>query len=273
MTVFANALRSLLILASLAFSLTGCQTLGNAPEAEPDKPSLADTQKALVRNALDAGKPEQALKILKDLLRATPEEPGLNNLMGLTQLALKNPQRAIKHLMKAYKAEKSIAVALNLSSAYLEAGEADKSVALLTAMAKQADKEKYAYKERIFHNLGYAHARLNQMTQATAWFKEAIEENPSFFPSHLELARVYEKTNRPAMAAKAYVRAIDYCQTCFEPVYALSNIYLKMGKPMEARQLLVKYNRSADLNPTDRAAAQRLLKVVNNSTGPQRRNG
>lgn len=264
-SVFTNALRSLLILVSLAVCGQGCQTTAPEPDAKTREKAVLDSQKALVRSALDAGKPDQALKSLRDLLREAPEDPALNNLMGLAQLALKNGDRAVKYFMKSYKAEHTIAYALNLSSAYLENGDYQKAVTLLTAMLKQAEKERYAFRERILHNLGFAHVRLKQLTQAARWFKEALDENPTFFPSHLELARVYEKTNRPAMAAKAYRQSIDYCQQCFEPVYALSMIYMKMGKYFDARQILVQFNKVDSVTPTDRAAAQRLLKVVNNT--------
>lgn len=272
-TIFANALRSLLLIASLSSVLQGCQTLADQADAGTRDKEVIESQKALVRNALDTGKPDQALKTLRDLLRGSPDDAALNNLMGLTQLALKNPNRAVTHFMRAYKEEHSIAIALNLSSGYIENGDFNKAASLLTAMLKQADKDKYQYKERIYHNLGYAHVRLHQLTQATSWFKEALDENPTFFPSYLELARVYEKTKRPAMAAKTYARATDYCQSCFEPVYSLAMIYMKMGKYLDARQILVKYNKNEGITATDRAAAQRLLKLVNNSaqTGP--RNG
>lgn len=272
-TIFANALRSLLVLASLSLPLAACQTLADRDDSISREKKAAATQKALIISSLDSGKPEDALNVLRGLLRETPDDADLNNLMGLTQLAFKNPERAIRYFMKAYKSDHSIAVALNLSSAYLESGEFNKAVTLLTAMTKQADKEKYPFKERIFHNLGYAHVRLNQLTQATSWLKEAIDENPSFFPSYLELARVYEKTSRPAMAAQTYIKASDYCQSCFEPINALALIYMKMGRFIDARALLVKFERNDGVSSSDRAAAKKLLKVVNNNASGGRRAG
>ena len=266
MSLFINTLRDLLLISSLSLALTSCQTT-DQPSASEREASVLESQKALVRNSLDEGKPEMALKYLRELTTLYPEDASILNLMGLTQLALKNPTRAATFFLRAYKADKSVAAALNLSSAYLENGDYKRAITLLKAMTKQAEKEKYEFKERIYHNLGYAYLKLNQMTQATTWFKTALEENPTYFPASMELARIYEKTNRPAMAAETYRHAIDYCRSCFEPVQSLTMIYLKMGKIFEAKKLLVDFDRTDNIPANDRAASKRLRKLVDNS-GP-----
>ncbi len=269
----ASSLRILLVLVSLSTGLLSCQTIGqgDGTAASEKQKQVLESQRQLVRSALDKGKPEEALKSLRDLLREHPEDGQLQNLMGLTQLALKNPDRAIRHLLKAYKIEHKVAVALNLTSAYIENGDFEKAQALLKAMVKQADKEKYQYKERIYHNLGYVHVRLNQQTTAANWFKEALDENPTFFPSYLELARIYEKMKRPAMAAKTYRQSLEYCGVCFEPVYSLTMLYVNMKKFADARLVLHNFSKNEGVAPNDRAAAVKLMKLVDSGARDQRK--
>lgn len=248
---------------SLALGSYSCQTNPKQDKAETEA-KVAESQRALVRTALDSGRADSAMKSLRDLLREAPNDPALHNLMGLTQLALKNPGRAAKHFKIAYKIDPQPAVALNLSSALIESGDYNNAIALLRGVLKATDKDgkTYQFKERVYHNLGYAHARLHQNTKAMQMYKEAVEENPTFFPSHLELARIHEKMKRPAMAIKSYRAAIDYCSVCFEPVQAIVSILMKEKKFGEARRLLVNFSKAEGVNTTDKVAAERLLQHV-----------
>ncbi len=216
----------------------------------------------IVRTTRDVGKPVQALATLRPMLREFPDDAGLQNLMGLTQLALHNPPRAIRHFLAAYKTDHAVATGLNLSSAYIETGDYDKAVKLLSALSKQAERDDYQYKERIFHNIGLTYAKQKRAALAEKWYQQAIEENPTFFPSHLELARLYETTGRPAMAMKAYRRSIDYCLICFEPVQSLTTLYVKNNRYADARRILVSFGRQEGASPDDVKKASRMLKMV-----------
>jgi len=222
---------------------------------------VIQSQKAMVRNSLDSGRPEAALQNLRVLLRQYPEDAELHNLMGLAQLALKNPARAIHHFLSAYKIDEQSATALNLSSAYLEGGDYSKAIKLLNSLMKETGKDAYPYKERVLHNLGYAHLKQGDMAKARGYFLSALAENPAFYPSHLELARLYEKTKRPALAAKSYRQAIDYCDVCLEPVESLARVYMKLGKATEARRTLIRYAKIEGVSPADRGRANHLLRL------------
>jgi Tfp pilus assembly protein PilF len=249
---------------TLSLSVLACQTSGKNELSEEAKASqILDTQKQLARNHLDSGSPEAALSVLRPLVRQNPDDASLQTLMGLTQLGLHNPPRAIQNFRKAYKIDKQPGSALNLSSAYIESGSPEKALKLLAAILKNKKMStSYAYRERIFHNIAYSYVKLGENKKAESWLNQALEENPTFFPSHLELARLYEKTKRPAMALKAYRKAIDYCHVCFEPVESFANIHLKIGNPLEARNALIKFTRVEGIASSDRAKAEQLLKAA-----------
>jgi Tfp pilus assembly protein PilF len=259
--------KQLLLMTILSFGASACQTTG--PDAPPTskEAQLLESQIGLVRQSLDSGHPENALASLRPLLRARPDDPKLLSLMGLTQLALKNPGRAVAALQKAYRLDKRCATGLNLSAAYIEAGDYEKAAALLANLRKLAEKERYATPERIYHNLALVALKQKHTTHAERFYRQALEENPTYYPTHLELARLYETTRRPAMAMKSYKQALDYCQICYEPLEGLSKLYVKMGHALDARVAIAKYVQNENVAPEDKARADRLLKMAARPTG------
>ena len=255
------------LLTILTFALTSCQTL--QPKSEHDKAArILESQKALVRSSLDSSRPEAALQQLRPLLVKYPKDAGLHNLMGLAQLALKNPSRAIRHFRSAYKLDQAPAAALNLSSAYIEAGQYKGATALLKTMLKQQGDKAYPMKERIYHNLGYANLRQKNNKAAIHWFGEALAENPSFFPSHMELARLYEAKGRAKLARSSYGKALNYCEVCFDPIYAITMIDLKTGYAARASHLVRQYLKNPKLTEHDRRRARNLLNFTATASLP-----
>jgi Tfp pilus assembly protein PilF len=251
----------------LALLLMNCQTPAKTA-AQSKQEQMLESQRALVRNALDSGKPESALESLRALLRERPNDADLHNLMGMTQLALRNATRASKEFRTAYRLDQQIATGLNLSSALLETGDYKEAAHLLTQLLARADKENYPYKERLFNNLGYCYSLQKLNAKAEDWYKQALEENPTFFPAHLELARLYERTNRPALALASYRRSMDFCVVCFEPVQALTAMYVKSARPGEARRLLTQFGRLEGIAPEDRVKAGQMLNQISMSALP-----
>lgn len=255
----------------LSCFLDACQTGKDHSNAEKAT-EVFESQKALVRSHLDAGKPDLALGVARDLLKKREDDASVQTLMGLCHLALQNPARAVRHFTQAYKLEATAASALNLSSAYLEAGEFHKATRLLLALTRSPKGRDYQHKERIYHNLGYAHARLNNTAKAEQWLNEALDENPTYYPSQVEIAQLYAHSKRPAMAVKAYQKASDSCVVCYEPVEALAKIYMQMGRLPEARRVLLRFSKAEGVGEGDKRKAQKLIQTVT-TAGLQRDKG
>ncbi len=256
----AITLKSFAIILSLTAVIGGCQT------TETDKTStktkeILESQKAIVHNALDNGDSKLAHQTLRKLLNDFPEDASLQNLMGLTQLSMKNSARAVKHFQIAYKLDKKPGSALNLSSALIEMGDYEKAITTIKSALDQKG-EPYQFKERFLHNLAYAHLKQKKNVKAEGFFKTAIEENPSFYPSHLELARLHKQLGRPALAMRSYREAMEYCQVCLDPVSELTTLYVKAGKIGEARDILIKYNKVQGVAESDRKKVSGLLNIV-----------
>lgn len=273
---FRRCSQSLCTRLCLVFILTllniACQT-NTTQSHQVNDLEVLDRQKSLIRNQLDEGRPEAALTLLRNLVRQHPNDASIQNLMGLTHLALKNSNRAIQHLSKSYRIEAKPGTALNLSSALMQNGEHKKAIKILLGLLKSEQGQNYEHQERIFHNLGYANGLIGNQQKAETWLREALAENPSFFPSHLELARIYANSNRLNLAVKEYRRAIDYCQVCFEPIHALSLLYIRLNQPAEAQKILLSYSRIEDINAKDRQQAKLLLKSVMTANAPTKSAG
>ena len=112
-------LTSLFTLSLLIITLFGCQTIQKEDSPEKRKKEILDTQKSLIVSFLNKSMPHLALKELRVLIRKSPEDADLLNLMGLTQLSLNNSRVAVKYFKRSYNESPSISVALNLSSSYI----------------------------------------------------------------------------------------------------------------------------------------------------------
>lgn len=255
-----NHLKVLAMTTSLTLGGFSCQTIGH--ETDHQEKAVLESQKALIRNALDSGKPDAALKSLRDLLAVRPEDDGLQNLMGLAQLALGNHQRAVRHLRLAYEINPEIAIGLNLSSALIEAGDLKAAEALLLKFKQTATKTKYPFPERIAHNMGYVALKAKKLTKAEEWYRAALVENPTYFPSILELGRLYESTRKVSKAISSYRQALDYCSSCIEPVEALVRLYVAQGQNQEALTTLTQYLRNDSVQEADRKRASTLLAKI-----------
>jgi tetratricopeptide (TPR) repeat protein len=265
-------LPALLIISILSLGVNGCQTTQEST-IEQKRAKILQSRKDLVRNSIDTGTPHIALRDLRILLQKYPNDLELHTLMGFAQLALKNHTRAVRHLRFAFKKDSSIKNGVNLSSALIANGESERAIKLLRSLLKRNDLVPYTYQERLYHNLGYANYKMNRFTTAETWYKKALVENPTFYQSHVELARIYKQTKRPAMARKSYRQAIDYCHVCFEPVENLSNLYFRIGQPNEARKVLLSFTRIDGITPTDKTKAHKLLKWAEKESNRTRRIG
>lgn len=73
----------------------------------------------------------------------------------------------------------------NLAMAYADTGELDKAIEAY----EEALKINSSYPQ-IYHNIGNAYLEKNDLATAEDWFLQAIEKDPGFYQSHLQLIRM-----------------------------------------------------------------------------------
>lgn len=250
------------IILSFSSLWAGCQTF-NIPDAEEkQRLEVLNTQKSVIVSFLNKGLPEMAIKELRPLIAKYPEDADFKNLMGLGQLAIKNPKEAIRYFQASYKVLPRTSVALNLSSAYIEAGQYDKSIEILTLASKSPDLDAYPHPERITHNLGLAAERAKKYKSAEKFYLKALSQNPGFFISQMRLGQLYEKLNKPERAEMYFSQAKTNCPNCFDPISALTYTYLQQGAKNKALSTIRGYLKNRDLSPQDRVRATELLSLA-----------
>ena len=258
--LFSN-FSSLQILITILF-LSGCATFGLHDDEEQKQAEILNTQKSLIISFLNKGLPGIAAKELRVQLKKYPDDPDFKNLMGLTQLALKNPKRAVVFFRDALRRKRQPSIALNLSSAYIESGQYQKAVRTLLDIRKSEEMEDYPHPERISHNLGLAAERSKKLRRAERYYRRALNDNPRFYISIMRLGQLYDKTKRPKSARREYKKARAICGFCFDPVNAMTMNYVANGQTRQAMRTLKKWLALKNISAKDRKRGKKLLKLV-----------
>lgn len=236
-------------------NLASCVTPPGQSEAEHNQSELIRTQSQLVVSYLNQGKPSQALKELRRMMRPNPQIPEYQNLMGLVQLSLKNPKKATQHLQASFDLKPNIPVALNLSSAFIETGRFAKAQSLLTDMINQEEFTTYQYPERFHHNLGLIAEKLEKRRQAIEHYRAALIENPDFYQSLIRLGKLWLQSGNYGESIPLFQQARSLCKICWEPTESLSFAYIRSGRPHRAGRVLKEYLSQKNLPQRDRRRA------------------
>lgn len=247
-------------------SQTACQTIEENNSDTKRKSEILATQKSLVVSFLNKGLAAMAHKELRRLLVQHPEDPDFINLMGLTQLTLENPRKAATYFKKSMDIHPRTSVALNLSSAYIEAGWHKKAIVYLQNLKKNEMTKSYQYPERISHNIALAAERLQNYSLAEKYYNLALSENPNYYLSLMRLGQVYEKKRRYVLAQKTFVKARTACPLCFDPVNALTMNYIASGHHRAAYLAIKRYLGDSQITDQNKSKAKKLLVMVKKIT-------
>lgn len=197
----------------------GCQTTAPEPEVKPPtEQEVSRSVQSVAVSLLNKGKPDLALKELRPYHVSHPEDAEIINLMGLSHLALKQPKVAEKLFRTAYNKKKDPAVALNLSSAYIQRKSWSRAVRLLKKLERTA-LPSYRHPERIYHNLGSAYAKQGKVALARRSYDKALTAYSEYLPSLLAKARLDMRMRRyPTESKRLIEKARQACPRCIQPV-------------------------------------------------------
>jgi Tfp pilus assembly protein PilF len=240
---------SLLVTLSLILSISGCQTQSDAHEKS--SPDTASTGLSVAMAFLEGGQPDKAMFELRSILESEPNNALAHNLMGLAQLALRNPKKAATHLEKAWTLERTSPHALNLSSAYIESNRLNDALKTITAGLSLKESKPYKNKERFYHNLGLIAEKKGSLVAAEKSYRKALEENPTFYLSRSKLAQILEERKKYEQAKTEWEAARSACPGCFEPVEHLVNYYEKKGDIKTAHGIILDYRKIEGIHLAD----------------------
>lgn len=249
---------------------TGCTHMSSEKVTDQNDQVL-NTQKTLIISFINKGLPSLALKEIRPLIKKHSKDADLRNLMGLIQLALKNPSKATEAFVDAINLDDQIPYILNLSSAHIEAGKYQAALKVLSKLKKHSEFEDYRHPERVYHNLGLATERLGQSKKSEGFYRQALKYNPNFYISMMRLASLYQNRQAYKKAKQLFSKAIQVCPTCFDPVNGLSSNFIAQGKPRIAIKVLQKYLASKEASEQDKKRALKAMTLAKRYQSSQKR--
>lgn len=236
-----------------------CTTLDPQSDKEVNADKLLETNYNFAQKQIDTGQPEHALQTLRPLLTQFPDKPSLLNMVGLSYLALSNPLRARVFFQKALNLEKNPTYALNLSSAHIALGSYRAAEKLLEPLLKDKN---YPYKERLYHNYALTFEKRKNYKKAILLYNKAIDENPSYYLSYVQLAKIYKNTHQRHSAVLSYEKAVRSCPICFDAVHELALLLIEDKQFTRVSTLLTQFLSVKDASEGNKTQAKNLLSLT-----------
>ena len=254
---------SFCMILSLILGSVGCQTLNNNQGSPATDENTTDL--SIARAFIEGGNPDKAMFELRSVLEKEPSNPQAHALMGLTQLALDNPNKAVQHLEIAWKLDQKPESALNLSSAYIQNKQYDQAQKIITKGLSLKSNPPDRNKERFYQNLGLLAERKGSLVAAEKAYRKALEENPTFYISRYSLATILEEKHKPEEAKKHWEIARSSCPGCFDATNHLVKYYMAKGDIRTALGLVQDYKKIEGLKPLEAKKANELERDLLNS--------
>jgi Tfp pilus assembly protein PilF len=230
-------------------------------EKEIDKEKLRNSQLGIVINYINRGLTTRAHKELRSLIHEHPNDPDFRNLMGLTQLALRQPRLASRSFRRAIELKDDPAFTLNLGTAFMEQKQYGKALSLLQKYIASG-LNNYAHPERFYHNVGLVYEKTKKLKQAVKYYRLALDKNPSHYMTIMQLAKLFDAKDMVDQARKGYEQAINNCRACYAPVRLLAMSYARSGQKGRAAEILRKYAKLYDARSKDKADAIKLAQKI-----------
>ncbi len=173
----------------------------------------------------NAGKHTAALKNLLDAQKTIPNDPYLNNSLGLVYLAKERYGLAETHFKKALSVRPDYVQATNnLGAVYMKQKKWDLAIQCFKEVSENL---LYATPEVPLSNLGWAYLHQGYYRNAKTYFKKSLEINPNFLVSIHGLATIYTKTAN-------YRQALDYINRHLEKNPGAAILHADLAKVYEA---------------------------------------
>ena len=199
---------------------------------------------------------------LREFLKAEalyPDDPFLQNDLGLTYKAKKRLNLATKHFKKALELKPDYAPAKNnLGAVYLDKKEWDTAIKYFKEVSENM---LYATPYIALSNLGWAYYNKKEYTLSETYYLKALDLEPKFINAQRGLGLTYIAMGRIDEGVKIFEKAVkDYPK--FAPlyddlarVYVLSNDY---EKALDAYQKVIELAPGSPIAAEAEKAAQRI---------------
>jgi len=199
---------------------------------------------------------------LREFLKAEalyPDDPFLQNDLGLTYKAKKRLNLATKHFKKALELKPDYAPAKNnLGAVYLDKKEWDAAIKYFKEVSENM---LYATPYIALSNLGWAYYNKKEYTLSETYYLKALDLEPKFINAQRGLGLTYIAMERIDEAVKILEKAVkDYPK--FAPLYDdLAKVYVLSHddeKALDAYQKVIELAPGSPMAEEAEKAAQRI---------------
>jgi len=233
-------------------SLQGLNLLGIALEGQKDfagaaaafqqalkiAPRSAETHNNLGNSYVIQQKNDLAEREFRTTLRYDPANRDANYNLGLLLLARNDPRGAIAYFSRVQPQDPEVLV--NLTQAYLGAGQKEKGLELAHSLSEQAKNDVRAH-----FTLGVLLAKQRQYSAASHEFEIANSLQPDTFEILYNLGQAYRRRGDNEKALDVLGRALKLSPNSVETLYLIAQIYSDANKDLDALELLVKAHKLA----------------------------
>jgi tetratricopeptide (TPR) repeat protein len=168
------------------------EAAGHIQKAVDLDPSSNYLNKELADLWLSQKKTEDALAILKEVLRRDPDDVDALSMTGQAELTLEHPDAAITLF------EKAIA--------------------------------KDVLREDIYHTLGNIYIQKKDYKNAQRIYQQLVKQQPGSFVGYFFLGKIYTDLNQPEAATKAFQKTLTLAPDLEEPRFRLIELYESQGQ-------------------------------------------
>jgi Tfp pilus assembly protein PilF len=235
-------------------------TVACASTQDPQRKKKAEAARNLGEAYLREGNFTLALKELLKAESLNPDDPYLQNDIGLTYYGKRKYDRAIRHFKKALDLKGDYAPAMNnLGNAYLAQKRWDSAIEYYE---KALESALYATPHFSLSNLGAAYYEKGDYRRSEHYYLEALELQSDFVQALRGLARTYMAVGRLEDAIFRLKKAVRIKPGVALLHYELGNAYSQAGYYRDARDA---YKQAIQLAPESAVAdeARMELKKLN----------
>ena len=203
--------------------------------AQRDQPDDAKVLAMLGEVAMRQGNPVKAASLFQEAAQAN-DSPDIQTGLGVSLISAGQQEAGFKSLARAYaQAPAATQSAIPYALALLKRGDPRKASAVVEAIIKREPRN-----IAMLNLLGITRLAMGDRVGARATFVSAIKVAPSFYPAHLNLARIDEADGQPEITRKRYLGIIKVSPANIDAMLELARLEEVTGRPSEALRWLDK---------------------------------
>lgn len=235
----------------LPFFFTACKT---TPDRASNNPAI--NKRNMGEANMLQGNYTAALKELLDAEKLNPQDPVIQNYLGITYKNKNMPDKAIEHFNKALSLKPNYSVARNnLGTVYLDKEEWDIAIGYFKSVL---DDVLYMTPHFPLSNIGWAYFNKGDFSTAKSYYLKALEIQPDFIIALNGLGQIH-------MALKDYEQAVLIYEKIVSKVPSIPGFQLKLAEAYEfsgnRQKAVYHYSRFLQLAPHNPKKAEIQAKI------------